>query len=96
MLLLEIFPTSTDHWQLHMQALRKTFFLGINVIGVLIHMYEHLKGPVYYPYFEEQSEFVKPDMNSHNTIGDVAIPVKVITFAIIVFIQRQCGLRKYL
>lgn len=32
---------------------------------------------------------MKPDMNSHNTIGDVAIPAMVIIFSVFVFIQQQ-------
>lgn len=39
-------------WKMNCKPLRKTFYLGITAINVLAHMYEDLKGPVSYPYFD--------------------------------------------
>ncbi|KAF5739123.1 hypothetical protein HS088_TW12G00322 [Tripterygium wilfordii] len=76
-------------WQIDCKPLRKLYFIGITVVRLLPHVYDYIRTPFPNPYFDEDYEFVNPNLDFFSKFGDVAIPATAIFLAAIVYIQQR-------
>lgn len=81
-------------WRIHVQPLRKPYYIGITSVRLLPHVYDYITSPIPNPYFSEEYEFVNPRMDFYSKFGDIAIPTIAVVLAVTIYIQQRWNYEK--